>query len=167
MTNQGPVLIVFEDAHWIDPSSRQVIDQLIDRLADQKLLCLITYRPSFDAHWSNADGATCISLKNLDPVEVSALIEGVTRGKSLPEAVRAEIIAKTDGIPLFIEELTKTVIEAGFLRESDGRYLLDGPLPPLAIPETLQDSLVARLDRLGSVKEVAQIAACIGRSFSV
>jgi class 3 adenylate cyclase/tetratricopeptide (TPR) repeat protein len=167
MTIQGPVLIVFEDAHWIDPSSRQVIDHLIERLANQKSLCLITYRPGFDAHWSNADGATTVSLKNLDPVEVSALIEGVTRGKSLPEAVRAEIIAKTDGIPLFIEELTKTVIEAGLLKESDGRYLLDGPLPPLAIPETLQDSLVARLDRLGPVKEVAQIAACIGRAFPV
>ena len=167
MTDQGPVLIVFEDAHWIDPSSRQVLDHLIDRLADQKLLCLITYRPGFDAHWSNTDGATCISLENLEPVEVSAVIEGVTSGKSLPDAVRAEVISKTDGIPLFVEELTKTVIEAGFLKESDGRYLLDGPLPPLAIPETLQDSLVARLDRLGSVKEVAQIAACIGRAFSV
>jgi class 3 adenylate cyclase/tetratricopeptide (TPR) repeat protein/ABC-type transport system involved in cytochrome c biogenesis ATPase subunit len=167
MTDQGPVLIVFEDAHWIDPSSRQVLDHLIDWLADHKLLCLITYRPGSDGHWSSMDGATCISLKNLEPVEVSAVIEGVTGGKSLPDAVRAEIIAKTDGIPLFVEELTKTVIEAGFLEESDGRYLLDGPLPPLAIPETLQDSLVARLDRLGSVKEVAQIAACIGRAFSV
>ena len=127
---------------------------------------LATARPEFTPPWPSHRHTSSIGLTRLDKIEGEALVAGVTGGKSLPRELLDQIVARTDGVPLFIEELTKTVLESGLLREADGRYELTGPLPPLAIPSTLHASLLARLDRLASVKDVAQIGAAIGREFS-
>lgn len=126
---------------------------------------MITFRPEFVPRWTGHGHVTALSLSRLGRRQGAAVVERITGGKALPQEVLEQILAKTDGVPLFVEELTKTVLESGLLRERGNCYELIGPLPPLAIPTTLQDSLMARLDRLAPVKEVAQIAACIGREF--
>src|SRR5208337_3152436 len=155
-----------EDAHWADATSLEVLELAIERLRRLPVLLLITYRPEFEAPWTSLGDVATIALHRLDHSEAETLVERVTGGRRLPTEVLAQIVAKTDGVPLFVEELTKTVLESGLLTEEGGRYRLDGPLPPLAIPVTLQDSLMARLDRLESVREIAQIGAAIGREFS-
>jgi len=160
------VLILFEDVHWCDSTTLEVLGAVIDAIREAKVLLVITHRPEFASPWSEAPHLTAQSLARLGRRQGAQMVARVTGGKPLPDEVLDQIVAKTDGIPLFVEELTKTVLEAGFLSERDDRYVLDGPLPPLAIPATLQDSLMARLDRLSPVKEVAQVAACIGREFS-
>ena len=130
-----------------------------------RALLLVTARPHFVAPWPSYPHLTTIALTRLGRRDGAALVLGVTGGKILPKEVMDQILAHTDGVPLFIEELTKMVLEGGLLRERDGRYVLDGPLPPLAIPTTLQASLTARLDRLSPVREVAQIGAVVGREF--
>jgi tetratricopeptide (TPR) repeat protein len=130
------------------------------------VLLLITYRPEFEPLWKGLPDVATAALQRLDRVQAETLIEQVTGGRKLPAEVMAQIVAKTDGVPLFVEELTKNVLESGLLVEEPDRFRLDGPLPPLAIPSTLQDSLMARLDRLAAVKEIAQIGAVIGREFS-
>ena len=130
------------------------------------MLLLITFRPEFEAPWSASPDIATVTLGRLDRVQAKTLVARVTGGRELPAEVLAQIVAKTDGVPLFVEELTKHVLESGLLVEGPDRYRLDGPLPPLAIPSTLQDSLMARLDRLAAVKEIAQIGAAIGREFS-
>jgi len=166
LARQKPLLILFEDAHWADATSLEVLDLVIERAPRLPVLLLITFRPEFDAPWSAAPGIATVTLGRLDPVQAATLVERVTGGRKLPAEVLAQIVAKTDGVPLFVEELTKDVIESGLLVEELDRYRLDGPLPPLAIPSTLQDSLMARLDRLAAVKEIAQIGAAIGREFA-
>ena len=166
LARQRPVLMLFEDAHWADATSLEVLDLGIERLRRLPVLLLITYRPEFEAPWKGQSDVATIALRRLDPSEAETLAERVTGGRKLPAEVLAQIIAKTDGVPLFVEELTKNVLESGLLVEEGGRYRLDGPLPPFAIPSTLQDSLMARLDRLATVKEIAQIGAAIGREFS-
>jgi class 3 adenylate cyclase/predicted ATPase len=161
-----PVLMIFEDVHWADPTSLETIGAVIESIDDIPCLLVVTFRPEFKPPWSDQGHATALTLNRLGRKQSTAMVAKVTGGKALPEPVLDEIVAKTDGIPLFVEELTKTVLEAGILVERANGYELDGPLPPLAIPATLQDSLMARLDKLNSVKEVAQIAACIGREFS-
>jgi predicted ATPase len=126
----------------------------------------MTFRPEFEPPWAGLANVGLVRLDRLDRQETRALVEQVTVGRQLPGEMMTQIIEKTDGIPLFVEELTKMVLESGLLVEDSGRYRLDSPLPPLAIPATLQDSLMARLDRLAPVKEVAQIGAAIGREFS-
>ena len=165
LARRQAVLMVFEDVHWIDPTTLEVLAPIINRIQNARVLLLITYRPEFDPPWTGYGHLTTITLNRLSRRQGSAMVERVTGGKALPDEVLDQIVAKTDGVPLFVEELTKTVLEAGFLRDAGDHYELDGPLPPLAIPSTLQDSLVARLDRLSPVKEVAQIGACIGREF--
>jgi class 3 adenylate cyclase/tetratricopeptide (TPR) repeat protein len=160
-----PVLMVFEDVHWIDPTSLELLSLAIDQIKSERILILATARPEFTAPWPSHRHTSSIGLTRLDKMEGEALIAGVT-GKSLPRELLDQIVARTDGVPLFIEELTMTVLESGLLREADGRYELTGPLPPLAIPSTLHASLLARLDRLASAKDVAQIGAAIGREFS-
>jgi len=162
----GPVLIVLEDAHWVDPTTLELFDLAIERLQHLPVLLIVTFRPEFRAPWIGSAHASSLTLSNLSRQHAVALVENVTAGKPLPPEVSGEIVARTDGVPLFVEELTRTVLESGLLRDAGGRYALAGPLPPLAIPVTLQDSLLARLDRLAPVREVAQIAACIGREFS-
>jgi class 3 adenylate cyclase/predicted ATPase len=161
-----PVLMSFEDTHWSDPTTRELLDLSIDRVRSARVLAVITFRPEFTPPWGGHGHVTALALNRLGRRHCEMLIDQVTAGKALPREVVDQIAAKTDGVPLFVEELTKTVLESGLLQEAAGRYLLDGPLPRLAIPTTLQDSLTARLDQLGPVKEVAQIGAVIGREFT-
>ena len=165
IARRGPVLFIFEDAHWADPTTLEVLEAVIGRIESAPVLVVITHRPEFDPPWTQAH-ITQLALSRLAKSQCSDMVAKVTGGKALPDEVLAQIVAKTDGVPLFVEELTKTVLEAGFLKDAGDHYQLDGPLPPLAIPATLQDSLVARLDRLSPVKEIAQVGAVIGREFS-
>jgi predicted ATPase len=166
LAGQQPVLVIFEDVHWIDPTSLELIELMIDRIQSLPVLLIITCRPEFTHHWIGHSHVTTLSLKRLSRRQGAAIVDRLTAGKPLPAAIREQIVAKTDGIPLFVEELTKTVLESGLIGERDGQYVLSGPLPPLAIPTTLQDSLMARLDRLAPVKELAQVGAALGREFS-
>jgi len=161
-----PLLILFEDAHWADPSSVEALDQLVDRIATLPVLLIVTFRPEFVSRWIGRSEVMLLTLNRLHPRQQAEMIERICLGKALPKEITDRIIEHTDGIPLFVEELTKTVLESGVLREQNGRYVLDRPLPPLAIPMTLHASLMARLDRLAPVRDVAQIGAAIGRRFS-
>ena len=161
-----PVLLLVEDAHWIDPTTEELLTLLFDQLRESRLLTLITCRPEYTAAFGSPAHITRHTLNRLGQRQSAALIDAVALGKSLPAEVQAEILRKTDGVPLFVEELTKTVLQSGLLEESAEGWRLVGALPELAIPSTLQDSLMARLDRLASAKEVAQVGAAIGREFS-
>jgi class 3 adenylate cyclase len=165
LARQQPLLLLIEDIHWIDPSSMEALDALVGRVQDLPVLAVITFRPQITLPWSGHGHVTQYSLNRLGRADGRAIAERITGGKALPGEVLDRILEQTDGVPLFVEELTKTVLEAGILREEADRYVLDGPLPALAIPTTLQDSLMARLDRLAPVKRVVQAAACIGREF--
>ena len=160
-----PVLWLVEDAHWVDPTTLELIEQSLDRVQTSRVLLLITARPTLVAGFASHPVVTRLALNRLARVATQAIVARITHGKHLPEALLDEIAAKTDGVPLFVEEMTKAVIESGAMRETEDAYLLDGPLSALAVPATLHDSLMARLDRLHGVKEVAQTAAVIGRSF--
>ncbi len=160
------VLAIFEDAHWIDPTSRELLVQIVDRVAHVPALLIITARPEFVPPWPGYPHITTLPLSRLDRKSGTTLIEHAAGGKLLPDQVITEILARTDGIPLFIEELTKTMIEIGLLQEKQGEYVLEQPLPSHAIPTTLHASLMARLDRLAPVRDVAQMGAVIGREFS-
>src|SRR5262249_41065456 len=163
---QQPVLMLFEDAHWIDPTSLELLILTVARAPQLPLLLVVTARPEFTPPWPADAHVTMLALAPLGRPEGMTLVQRSAGGKALPAEILEQILARTDGVPLFLEELTKTVIESGLLREEDGHYALDGALPPLAIPTTLHDSLMARLDRLAPVREVAQIGAAIGREFS-
>jgi class 3 adenylate cyclase/tetratricopeptide (TPR) repeat protein len=162
---RGPVLIALEDAHWLDPTSRELFDQIVDRLQRLPVLLVVTFRPALSPPWIGFPHVTLLTLNRLTQQQARLLVERVAGGKALPLEVIEQILARTEGVPLFTEELTKTVLESRLLGDVGNRYVLAGPLPPLAIPATLHDSLMARLDRLAAVKEVAQIGACLGREF--
>jgi class 3 adenylate cyclase len=161
-----PVVMVFEDAHWIDPTSRELLDLIVERVRSLPVLLIVTFRPEFQMPWTGQPQVTMLTLNRLDRRDRTALAEQIAGDKALPGEVVDQIVDRTDGVPLFVEELTKSIIESGLLREESNRYVLDGALPPFAIPTTLHDSLMARLDRLASVRLVAQIGAAIGREFS-
>jgi class 3 adenylate cyclase/tetratricopeptide (TPR) repeat protein len=161
-----PVFIIFEDAHWADPTSLELLTLTLERVPQLPVLVLITARPEFVPPWPGQAHVTTLSLTRLNRLNGAALVGRVTVGKRLPAEVMDQILARTDGVPLFIEELTKTVLETGLLQERNGQYVLNRPLPPMAIPTTLHASLMARLDRLAPVREVAQIGAVVGREFS-
>ena len=165
IAGRQPVLMVAEDAHWFDPSTLAFLDRLIDRVAAAPIFLVVTSRPDPRRDARGHDHATRLNLDRLSRAESARLIDGVTQGKALPDKVLDDILAKTDGVPLFVEELTRTVLESELLRVEGDRYVLTGPLRSLAIPASLQDSLTARLDRLGPAKEVVHLAATIGRSF--
>ena len=165
-SSTNPILMLFEDVHWADPTTLDILERLIDTVADKPILLIVTHRPAFTPPWQGQRQITAHSLTRLGKRQATQLMEGVTGGRSLPEILCTEVIGKADGVPLFVEELTKTIIESGFLKKTASRYTLNGPLPALSIPNTLRDSLVARLDRLSLGKEVAQIASVIGRQFS-
>jgi len=160
-----PVVMIVEDAHWIDPTSRELLDLTIDRIRDLPVLMIVTFRPVFRPSWTGEPHVTMLVLTRLDRRNRTALVKQIVGGKALPDDVIAQIVERTDGVPLFVEELTKSVLESELLREEEGHYVLDSPLPLLAIPTSLQASLMARLDRLASVRHVAQIGAVIGRWF--
>jgi class 3 adenylate cyclase/tetratricopeptide (TPR) repeat protein len=160
-----PVFITFEDVHWIDPTSLELLAAVVEHMPQLRALLLVTARPEFTPPWPSYPHVTTIPLTRLGRRDGAALVEQVAGGKSLPQEVMDEILARTDGVPLFIEELTKTLLESQMLQQRDGHYVLDRPLPSLAIPTTLHASLMARLDRLAPVREVAQIGAVAGRDF--
>ena len=166
LAGQRPVLMVFEDAQWIDPTSVELFGLVIDRIRRLPVLLLITFRPEFTPPWTGYAHLTPLTLGRLGQRQGALMVERLTGSKPLPPEVLQQILLKTDGVPLFVEELTKTVLELGLLADAGDHYELSGPLPPLAIPTTLHDSLMARLDRLAPVKEVAQTGAVIGREFS-
>jgi pimeloyl-ACP methyl ester carboxylesterase len=167
LARQRPVLVVLEDAHWLDPTTTELFDRLADRIRHLPVLLLATFRPEAAPPWTGFPHATLLSLNRLGRSGCQALIERTAGERLLPRDVIEAILSRTEGVPLFVEELTKTVLESGILKTTtdDGSLELGGLLPPLAIPATLQDSLMARLDRLAPAREVAQIAACIGREF--
>jgi class 3 adenylate cyclase len=161
-----PVLMIFEDVHWIDPTSLELLTVMVDQVPQLRVLLLINARPEFAPPWPHYAHVTTVALTRLGRPDGAAIIKRITGGKTLPEEVMNQILARTDGVPLFVEELTKTVLESGVLQEQEGHYVLEHPLPSLAIPTTLHDSLIARLDRFAPIREVAQIGAVVGRSFS-
>ena len=166
LARHNPVVVLVEDVHWIDPSTQEVFDAFVERVQELPVLMIVTHRPEFDRRWEEYGHVTQHSLNRLSRQDGRVLAERVTGGRALPENVLTQILESTDGVPLFVEELVKTVLESGVVWEVDGRLESASVLPPLAIPTTLKDSLMARLDRLSPVKEVAQAAACIGREFS-
>jgi class 3 adenylate cyclase/predicted ATPase len=166
LARQQPILLLFEDAHWADATSLELLDLTVERMRQLPVLALFTFRPEFEPPWVGLPNVGTLTLGRLDHNDVESMVAQVTGGRVLPAEVLKQIVAKTDGNPLFVEELTKAVLEAGILVEDAKGYRLDGPLPPFAIPATLQDSLMARLDRRAPVREIAQIGAAIGREFS-
>ena len=165
LSRSNPVLLIFEDAHWIDPTSVEVLSRVADRIRTLGMLLIVTYRPEFDAPWIGRPHVTALTLNRLGEREIAQLIDRLLGNKPLPESIRHDIIERTDGVPLFVEEMTKAVLEAageGAIERAVGAV----PSPSVAVPASLHASLMARLDRLGSAKEVAQVGAVIGREFS-
>ena len=165
LASQQPVLMIFEDAHWTDPTSLEAFGRAVDRIKTLPALLIVTFRPEFNAPWVGQPHVTSLTLNRLGERDAATIIERLVGNKELPADVMAEIVERTDGIPLFVEEMTKAVLEA----ESEGearRTAAAVPSPALAVPASLHASLMARLDRLGPAKEVAQIGAAIGREFS-
>jgi class 3 adenylate cyclase/predicted ATPase len=163
---KNAVLMIVEDVHWADPTTLEFLSRLILRFDQLRILLIMTYRPEFSAPWKGHAHVSELFLNRLGRRHCRAMVKAIANRKSLPAAVTEQIIAKTDGVPLFVEELTKTLLESGLLREESDAWVLTGPLQEFAIPATLHDSLLARLERLPSVKEVAQLGAAIGREFS-
>jgi predicted ATPase/class 3 adenylate cyclase len=166
LARRQPILFSFEDMHWADATSLELLDLTMERMRQLRVLALFTFRPEFEPSWIGLPNVSTLTLGRLNRKDVENMVAQVTGGRVLPPEVMKQIIARTDGNPLFVEELTKAVLETGILVENGEGYRLDGLLPPLAIPETLQDSLMARLDRLAPVREIGQIGAAIGREFS-
>jgi predicted ATPase len=160
------VLAVWEDLHWADPSTLHVLSLMLDQVPTARMLTLLTCRPEFRPPWTTHAPVTQITLNRLGHTQVEAMIPSLTGEKTLPTEVVEQVIAKTDGVPLFVEELVKMILESGLVREHTGHYVLTGPLPPLAIPSTLHDSLMARLDRLSTARELVQLGAVLGREFA-
>jgi len=166
LSRREPLLMVYEDFHWSDPTTRELVEMLIDRVSTLRVLVVISFRPEFTPSWVGRPHVTQLILRRLAPLQRAEMIARVTGGKALPKEIADQIINRTDGVPLFIEELTKSVVESGLMIETGEGYAVTGPAVPLAIPTTLHASLLARLDRLAPTREVAQIAAALGRSFS-
>jgi class 3 adenylate cyclase/tetratricopeptide (TPR) repeat protein len=166
LARREPVLMVFEDVHWVDPTSQELLEALVPRLQTLPVLLVVTHRPEYAPPWVGEPHATRLALRRLERSKVVQFVGEMTGGRVIPSEVLEKILSHTDGVPLFVEELTKSVLESGLLREAGDHYKIQAPLPALAIPTSLRDSLAARLDRLAPVKEIAQIGACIGREFS-
>ena len=161
-----PSMMLFEDAHWADPTTLEVLDLLIDRAKTVPLLVVLTHRPEFQPRWFGQGHVGALNLSKLTRAQSAAMISTLAAGKTLPEALLEQILTRTDGVPLFVEELTKSILESGELTEVGDHYEYGGSARAVTIPATLRDSLMARLDRFMPVKEVAQIGAAIGREFS-
>jgi predicted ATPase len=160
------VLFILEDLHWTDPSTLELLNLVLDQAPTASLLVLLTCRPHFQPAWHHRSYLTEITVHRLSHAQVEQIVNRMTDGKTLPQEVIQQIIVKTDGVPLFVEEMTKAILESGHLKNVKGRYELTGSLSTFAIPATLQDSLMARLDRLVTAKGIAQFGATIGRQFS-
>jgi predicted ATPase len=165
LARRNPALMIFEDAHWSDPTSLEVFGRVIDRIATLRVLLLVTFRPEFAPPWIGQPHVTALTLNRLPKRDIDVMIDSVVGNKLLPATIRQDIIERTDGVPLFVEEMTKAVLEAA--SEGEARRTAAAiPAAALAVPTSLQASLMARLDRLGPAKEIAQIGAAIGREFS-
>ena len=161
-----PVLAVHEDVHWADPSTLELLGMLVEQSPTVPMLHVLAFRPDFVPPWPPHSHMTPLTLNRLDRPQVEALIQHVAGGKALPGEVAQHLATKTDGVPLFVEELTRMLLESGLLREEEASYVLTGPLASVPIPTTLHDALLARLDRLGAAKAVAQLGAVLGREFA-
>jgi class 3 adenylate cyclase/tetratricopeptide (TPR) repeat protein len=166
LSGREPVLMLYEDLHWSDPTTRESLDLLVDRVSSLRVLVIITFRPEFAPPWIGRPHVTMLSLNRLPPRQRAAMIAEITGGKSLPKEITDQIIARTDGVPLFVEELTKSVLESGIVKDAGDHYAAVGAAAQVAIPTSLHASLLARLDRLAPTREIAQIGAALGRSFS-
>jgi class 3 adenylate cyclase len=166
LAEQTPMFLLFEDAHWIDPSSLELLSLTVKRAPAHKMLLVITARPEFTVPWHSESHVATLALTRLGRGEGSMLAQNIAGNKTLPSEVMNQILSRTDGVPLFLEELTRTVLESGLLHEERDRFVLAGPLQALAIPTTLHASLLARLDRLAPVRTLAQVGAALGRQFS-
>lgn len=166
LARQAPVIMVVEDMHWVDPTSENLLELLVPMVRRLPLLLVMTYRLEYHPSWAGQAGVTTLTLNRLGWQQGAQLVDTMTNGRALPPEVLDEILSRTDGVPLFVEELTRSVLESGHLREEGDRYALKGTLASLTIPASLRDLLMGRLDQLGSIKELAQIGACIGREFS-
>jgi tetratricopeptide (TPR) repeat protein len=166
LAEQKPTFLLFEDVHWIDPSSLEWLSLAVKRAPAHKILLVVTARPEFTMPWPNEADVATLALTRLGRREGTALAQNVAGNKALPDELVNQIVSRTDGVPLFLEELTRTVLESGLLREERDSFVLTGPLQPLAIPTTLHASLLARLDRLAPVRTLAQVGAALGRQFS-
>jgi tetratricopeptide (TPR) repeat protein len=165
LTEQQPVLLIVEDLHWVDPSTLELLTLLLDQAPMLRLYTVLTCRPTFQPPWGFRTHLTPIVLNRLTRSHVEDMLGGILRRHHLPAGVREQIVAQTDGIPLFVEEVTKAVVEAGHDTEAQHQEAVSGPVPAVGIPATLQEALMARLDRLGRVKGVAQLGATLGRQF--
>jgi len=165
MSRHNPLLLIVEDMHWIDPSSLESVSRDIDRIGHERVLMVLTHRPHFTSPWSGRSHVTTLTLNRLSRDQAAEVATRIAGNKLLPATVVDEIVAKADGVPLFVEELTKDMLESGKLVETESGYQIGGHPGPLSIPATIQDSLMARLDRLASIKDVAQVGAVIGRTF--
>ena len=165
LTSSAPVLMIFEDAHWTDPTSLEAFGRAVDRLRILRALLIVTHRPEFEPPWIGRPHVTAMTINRWAERDIDAMIDGVVGNKHLPASVRQDIIERSDGIPLFVEEMTKAVLEAANEGTAE-RVVAVIPSPSVAVPASLHASLMARLDRLGPVKELAQIGAAIGREFS-
>src|SRR5262249_564662 len=166
LAEHHPVLFILEDLHWTDPTTLDLLHLVIEQIPTTSILTVLTCRPTFQPSWSHRSYLTEVTVNRLSQNYTERMTEQVVGGKKLPAEVLQQIIEKTDGVPLFVEELTKAILESGQLKALDGHYELTGALSTPAIPATLQDSLMARLDRLVSAKGIAQLAAVIGRQFA-
>jgi class 3 adenylate cyclase/predicted ATPase/ABC-type cobalamin/Fe3+-siderophores transport system ATPase subunit len=166
LANRSPVLLIVEDAHWLDPTTLDLMTRVIDRIRQMRLLVLITFRPDFRPVWAEYSHVTFLTLSRLPRRQSAELIATMTGGKVLPQEVQQAILAKTDGVPLYIEELTENLLETGLLAEETDSFALKAPLKSMVIPDSLQALLMERVDRLGPVKEIVQIGAAIGREFT-
>src|SRR5262249_23279383 len=166
LAEQHPVLLIAEDLHWCDPTTLELLGLLLDQTPTASILVLLTCRPHFQPAWHHRSYLTEITVNHLSHAQVEQIVVGITDGKTLPTEMLQQIIEKTDGVPLFVEEITKSILESGQLKAVNGHYELIGSFSTFAIPATLQDSLMARLDRLMTGKVIAQLGATIGRQFS-
>jgi len=161
-----PSVVLFEDVHWVDATTLEMLDQLVERVKDMPLLIVLTHRPEFKNRWASHDYVLAIGITKLTRAQCATMVSRLGGTKALPKDLVEEILNKTDGVPLFVEELTKSILESGELKDADDHYEYRGPSRSFTIPTTLRDSLMARLDRYTPAKEVAQIGAAIGREFS-
>ncbi|MCS6897636.1 MAG: AAA family ATPase, partial [Nitrospira sp.] len=165
LADRSPLLFVVEDAHWLDPTTLDFLTRMIDRIQQMHVLLIVTFRPDFKPIWADSSHVTCLSLNRLPRRQSAELIAEMTRGKALPPEVQQAVLVKTDGIPLYIEELTANLLASGVLTEGTDSFSLNAPLTDLAIPDSLQALLMERIDRLGAAKNIVQIGAAIGREF--
>ena len=166
LADRCPVLFILEDAHWLDPTTLDLMTRIIDRIRQMRVLLLITFRPEFKPVWSDYSHVTSLTLSRLPRRQSAELVAAMTGGKALPPEVQQAILAKADGVPLYIEALTENVLESGLLTENNDAFTLKGALKELPIPDSLHALLMERVDRLGPAKDIVQTGATIGREFT-